>query len=134
MALVACKECCKKISDLADKCPYCGHPDPIPKVNETYDLRLDGKIYKRYIARIARDNNRILDSCHNCGDNYWAYMAHRHESELRRKNNRRNLRFFVKCMSCGEVWDASLALYGYIDERKAGKLLDGRIYDDGLDE
>lgn len=134
MALVACKECRKPISDRAQRCPYCDHPDPIPKVNDRYTLSLDGKVYKRYIARIARDKNKILDSCHNCGDNYWAYMAHQKEREIRKANNGKCLKFFVKCMSCGDVRDASLDLYGYVEDRRAGHLPDDLIYDDGVEE
>ena len=135
MALVACVEYRKKISELAKICPNCGHPDPIPKVNDRYSIRVDGKIYKRFIVRIDRDRTHVLDSCRNCRDNYWAFMQHENEHKILAENKKCRLRFFVKCMSCGEIKDATVELYGYKDERVAETFQHRKyIYDDGVPE
>lgn len=46
MALIECKECRKKVSDMAESCPGCGYPIRMGKTNEKYTQELiDPKDY-----------------------------------------------------------------------------------------
>jgi len=55
MALITCKECSNKLSDLAETCPHCGAPSSLSKMKNCFECKTP-----------LEDGN---DTCSNCGVN-----------------------------------------------------------------